>query len=137
MMTAETTVRQIMRPIISIDSKAKVKDAALLMVEKKIGSLIVNRNGLPFGMVTERDMTREIVAQALDASKVSVGDIMSVPLVTVEASASIVEAARKMVEKKVKRLAVTRENKITGIVSQTDLVQHMTDFQKLAKMGMV
>jgi len=137
MMTAETTVHQIMRPIISIDSKAKVKDAALLMVEKKIGSLIVNRNGLPFGMVTERDMTREIVAQALDASKVSVGDIMSVPLVTVEASASIVEAARKMVEKKVKRLAVTRENKITGIVSQTDLVQHMTDFQKLAKMGMV
>ena len=133
----ETTVRQIMRPIISIDSKAKVKDAALLMAEKKIGSLIVNRNGLPFGMVTERDMMREIVAQALDASKVSVGDIMSVPLVTLDASASIVEAARKMVEKKVKRLAIAEENKITGIVSQTDLVQHMTDFQKLAKMGMV
>ena len=135
-MTAETTVRQIMRPIISIDSKAKVKDAARLMVEKKIGSLIANRDGLPFGMVTERDMMREIVARAVDSSKVSVSDIMSAPLATVEASASIVDAARKMVEKKLKRLVVTEGDKITWIVSQTDIVQHVTDFQKLAKMGM-
>ena len=136
-MTAETTVRQIMRTIISIDSKAKVKDAARLMVEKKIGSLIANRDGLPFGMLTERDMIQEIVARAVDPSKVSVSDIMSAPLATIEASARIVDAARKMVEKKLRRLVVTEGDKITGIVSQTDLVQHMTDFQKLAKMGMI
>ncbi len=41
-----------------------------------------------------------------------------------------------MVEKQVKRLVVTEHDKIIGIVSQTDLVQSMTDFQKLAKMGM-
>jgi signal-transduction protein with cAMP-binding, CBS, and nucleotidyltransferase domain len=41
-----------------------------------------------------------------------------------------------MVEKQVKRLVVTEHDKIIGIVSQTDLVQTMTDFQKLAKMGM-
>jgi signal-transduction protein with cAMP-binding, CBS, and nucleotidyltransferase domain len=41
-----------------------------------------------------------------------------------------------MVEKRVKRLIVTEHDKIIGIVSQTDLVQSMTDFQKLAKMGM-
>jgi len=132
----ETTVRHIMRPIISIDSKAKVKDAARLMMAKKIGSLIANRNGLPFGMVTERDMTREIVARAADPSTVSVSLIMSAPLATIEASASIVDAARKMAEKNLKRLVVTEGDKITGIVSQTDLVHHMTDFQKLAKMGM-
>ncbi len=135
-MTVEITVRQIMRPIISIDSKAKVKDAARLMTEKKIGSLIANRDGLPFGMVTERDMMREIVARAADPSKVSVSDIMSAPLHTVEASTSIVDAARKMDEKNLRRLVVTEGDKITGIVSQTDLVHHMTDFQKLARMGM-
>jgi CBS domain-containing protein len=41
-----------------------------------------------------------------------------------------------MVEKRVKRLVVTDQDKIVGIVSQTDLVSHITDFQKLAKMGM-
>ena len=135
-MGSEITVGQIMHPIISIDSKAKVKDAARLMVQKKIGSLVANRDGLPFGMVTERDMTREIVARAADPSKVLVSDIMSAPLHTIDASASIVEVARKMVEKKLRRLIVTEGDKIIGIVGQTDLVHHATDFQKLAKMGM-
>jgi CBS domain-containing protein len=133
---AEITVRQIMRTIVSIDLKAKAKDAARLMVEKRIGSLIANRDGLPFGIVTERDLVKKIVAQATDPTKVTVGDIMTAPLATIDASSSLIDAARKMVEKQVKRLVVTEHDKIIGIVSQTDLVQSMTDFQKLAKMGM-
>jgi len=125
-----------MRTIVSIDLKAKAKDAARLMVEKRIGSLIANRDGLPFGIVTERDLVKKIVAQATDPTKVTVGDIMTAPLATIDASSSLIDAARKMVEKQVKRLVVTEHDKIIGIVSQTDLVQSMTDFQKLAKMGM-
>jgi len=125
-----------MRTIISIDSKAKVKDAAALMVEKRIGSLIANRDGLPFGIITERDLIAKIAAQGVDPSKTTVGEVMTVPLTTIDASANIVDAARRMVEKQVKRLVVTDQDKIVGIVSQTDLVQHLMDFQKLAKMGM-
>ncbi len=125
-----------MRNIISVDSKAKAKDAAKLMVDRGIGSLIANRDGLPFGIVTERDLVKKIVADAADPSKVTVGDIMTAPLATIDASLSLIDAARKMVEKQVKRLVVTDRDKIIGIVSQTDLVQAMTDFQKLAKMGL-
>jgi CBS domain-containing protein len=135
-MSAEPIVRQIMRTIISIDAKAKAKEAARLMVEKHIGSLIANRDGLPFGIVTERDMLEKIVAQSADPSKLTVQEIMTAPLATIDASASLIDAARKMVEKQLKRLVVTEHDKIIGIVSQTDLVQSMTDFQKLAKMGM-
>jgi signal-transduction protein with cAMP-binding, CBS, and nucleotidyltransferase domain len=135
-LTAEITVRQIMRTIVSIDSKAKAKDAARLMVEKGIGSLIANRDGLPFGIVTERDLVEKIVAEATDPSKLTVADIMTAPLATIDASGSLIYAARKMVEKQVKRLVVTEHDKIIGIISQTDLVASMTDFQKLAKMGM-
>ncbi len=135
-MSEDITVRQIMRTIVSIDSKAKAKDAARLMVEKQIGSLVANREGLPFGIITERDMMEKIVAQGIDPAKVTVTEIMTVPLATVDASASLIDAARKMVEKQMKRLVVTEHDKIIGIVSQTDLIQHMTDFQKLAKMGM-
>jgi CBS domain-containing protein len=125
-----------MRTIISIDSKAKAKDAARLMVEKGIGSLVANRDGLPFGIVTERDLVEKIVADATDPSKLTVADIMTAPLATIDAQGSLIDAARKMVEKQVKRLVVTEHDKIIGIVSQTDLVASMTDFQKLAKMGM-
>jgi len=135
-LTSELTVRQIMRTIISIDSKAKARDAARLMVEKRIGSLIANRDGLPFGIVTERDLVDKIVAGAADPSKVTVTEMMTAPLVTIDASSPLIDAARRMVEKQVKRLVVTEHDKIIGIVSQTDLVQTMTDFQKLAKMGM-
>ena len=125
-----------MRTIVSIDSKAKVRDAARLMVEKGIGSLIANRDGLPFGIVTERDLMEKIAAEGVDPTKMTVSEVMTAPLTTVDAGSSIVDAARRMVEKRVKRLVVTDQEKIVGIVTQTDLVSHMTDFQKLAKLGM-
>jgi signal-transduction protein with cAMP-binding, CBS, and nucleotidyltransferase domain len=135
-MSSDITVRQLMRTIISIDCKAKAKEAARMMVQKGIGSLVANRDGLPFGIVTERDLMEKIVAQGVDPAKVTVEDIMTAPLATIDASASLIDAARKMVEKQMKRLVVTEHDKIIGILSQTDLVQSMTDFQKLAKMGM-
>ena len=135
-MTSDLTVRELMRTIVSIDSKAKVKDAARMMVEKRIGSLIANRDGLPFGIITERDLVEKIAAEGVDPAKTAVSEVMTAPLTTINASASIIDAARRMVEKRVKRLVVTDQDKIVGIVSQTDLVSHITDFQKLAKMGM-
>lgn len=135
-MSPEVTVSKIMRTIISIDTKAKVKDAARMMVDKGIGSLVANRDGLPFGIVTERDLVQKIVALGADPSKLTVSDVMIAPLTTIEASASLIDAARKMSEKQIKRLVVTEHDKIIGIISQTDLVQHMNDFQKLAKMGL-
>jgi signal-transduction protein with cAMP-binding, CBS, and nucleotidyltransferase domain len=122
--------------IVSIDLKTKARDAARLMAEKHIGSLIANRDGLPFGIITERDFMEKIVAQGADPSKVTVGEIMTAPLATIDASASLVDAARKMVEKRVKRLVVTEHDNIIGIISQTDVVQHLSDFKTLAKMGM-
>ena len=135
-MGSEATVRQIMRTIISIDSKAKARDAARLMVDKHIGSLIANRDGLPFGIVTERDMVEKLVANSNDPSKTSVSEIMTAPLVTIDVGAPLIDAARRMVEKQVKRLVVTEHDRIIGIVSQTDLIQSMNDLQKLAKLGM-
>jgi len=135
-MSSEITVRKIMRTSISIDSKAKVKDAARMMIERGVGSLIANREGLPFGIITERDLVGKIVAKAADPSKLTVADIMTAPLTTIDASATLIDAARKMVQKQIKRLVVTEHDKIIGIITQTDLVHSMTDFQELAKMGM-
>lgn len=134
-MDCEMAVRQIMRTILSVDSKTKVKDAARMMVERGVGSLVANRDGLPFGIVTERDLVERIVAEAADPSRMTVGEVMTVPLTTIDPSASLADAARKMVEKQIERLVVAEHGNIVGIVSQTDLVQSLVDFQKLAKLG--
>ena len=72
-MGTELSIRQIMRTIVSVDSKSKVKEAARMMVEKGIGSLIANRDGLPFGIITERDLMEKIVAEGVDPAKITVG----------------------------------------------------------------
>lgn len=135
-MNSEIAVRQIMRPIVSIDSKAKARDAARLMVEKHIGSLVANRDGLPFGMVTERDLMKKILVDGEDPSKVTVGDVMIAPLATIDVSSTAMDAVRRMIEKQVKRLVVTEEKKIVGIVTQTDLIKSLTNFKTLTKLGM-
>ncbi len=135
-MNSEIAVRQIMRPIVSIDSKAKARDAARLMVEKHIGSLVANRDGLPFGMVTERDLMKKILVDGGDPSKVTVGDVMIAPLVTIDVSSTAMDAVRRTIEKQVKRLVVTEEKKIVGIVTQTDLIRSLTNFKTLTKLGM-
>lgn len=124
-----------MRSIVSVDVNTKVKDAAKIMVQKAIGSLIINKEGEPFGMVTDMDLVDKIVAAGADPSRVTVGEIMTVPLATIDVDASLVDASRRMVEKQVKRLAVSESGRIVGIVSQTDIVREITDLEKLAKFG--
>lgn len=135
-MNSEIVVRQIMRTIVSIESKAKTRDAARLMIEKQIGSLVANRDGLPFGIITERDLMKKTLVDGADPSKVTVGDVMIAPLVTIDVSSTLMDAVRRMSEKQVKRLVVTEDKKIIGIVTQTDLIQSLTDFKTLAKLGM-
>lgn len=114
----------------------KAREAARLMVEKEIGSLVANRAGLPFGMVTEHDLTKKIIVDGAEPSKATVGDIMTAPLVTIDASANVMDAVRRMIEKQVKHLGVTEHEMIIGIVSQTDLLHTLSDFKTLTKLGM-
>ncbi len=106
------------------------------MVEKQIGSLVANRDGVPFGMVTEHDLMKKVLVEGADPFKLAVGDVMVAPLVTIDVSSTLMDAVRTMSEKQVKRLAVAEGEKIVGIVTQTDLIHSLTDFKTLTKLGM-
>ena len=71
------------REVLRIDGAAAALEAAKLMVERNVGSLLVTRDGETVGIVTERDYLRRVVAEELDGRKTPVREIMSAPLIVV------------------------------------------------------
>jgi len=122
------TVGDVMtRELVSVDKSAPVINAINLMVEKNIGSVVVTENGKPVGILTERDIMKRVCPQELCTRKVTAGEIMSHPLITIEASARLGEAALLMVEKGIRRLLVVDKGKVVGIVTQKDIMRGTLD----------
>ncbi|MBU0762472.1 MAG: CBS domain-containing protein [Candidatus Altiarchaeota archaeon] len=98
-------------------------EAAKLMAEKNISSLILLHDKSVSGIVTEKDFLKRVVIAGLDAGKIPVKRIMSTPVETISENADIDEAARVMRDKKIKKLVVTgADNSLSGIVTSFDVI---------------
>jgi CBS domain-containing protein len=116
-------VRDVMtRPVITADADIDVLTAAKRMALANVGCLIVVSGEKPIGILTERDLVKKVVAKAADPQAVKVGDVMSSPLVTISPDASLRDAASLMLKSGVKRLPVTSNERLVGIITDTDLV---------------
>jgi CBS domain-containing protein len=93
----------------SIGQSASVVDAARLMREEHIGSLPIIDDEKLVGMITDRDITTRVVAEAADPKTTSVGDVYSRDLISVEPDRDLEEALRLMARHQVRRLARCRE----------------------------
>ncbi len=120
-------VNDIMRRIVvTIGPDGNMDEAARRMGEMRIGSLIVVEEA-PVGIVTERDLITRVLARGMDPEGVEVKKVMSSPLVSIQPSATIKEAAQKMNEERKSRLAVIEEGGLRGIVTSSDLVQSLPE----------
>jgi CBS domain-containing protein len=118
-------VRDIMsRPVITAKETDTAADVAKLMAKHSIGCVLVSgRKGETVGIVTERDIVQRIAAKNLLPSKVTVGESMSKPVITIRSNASVTDAARLMNQKKVRRLAVIEDGKLAGILTMKDILE--------------
>ena len=126
-------VRDIMydrNELFTIDQNVSVREAAKFMTEKNIGALLVEKDEVIKGIVTTGDFMRKVISEDKDHKAVKVKDIMSSPLIMINDNAGIVEAAQLMAKYNIKRLAVTDEGEITGIVSNSLIGKNI---EKLAK----
>ena len=112
------------KDVVTIDENKSVFEAAELMTAKGIGCLVITRQDVPVGMVTERDFVRRVVAKkgSLDSK---VFGIMSKYLITVGPDTSLKEASRIMSDNKIRRLPVVKDKKIVGIVVASDFVRNV------------
>jgi CBS domain-containing protein len=105
----------------SIGASEPVVDAARLMREQHVGSLPVTDNEKLVGMITDRDITTRVVAEAADPKMISVGDVYSRDLISVEPDQDLDEALRLMARHQVRRLPVIENGSLVGIVAQADI----------------
>jgi len=110
-------------PVITIDVETSVKEATRSMIDNKIGSILVTRQGKPLGIVTERDLIERIVEPSRDPSKTKIKEIMSAPLITISKETGILVAMRKMREYEISRLVVMDDDTLIGILSEKDIVR--------------
>ncbi|OPX74352.1 MAG: Inosine-5'-monophosphate dehydrogenase [Methanoregulaceae archaeon PtaB.Bin152] len=110
-----------------------VARAAMLMCRDEVGSCIVlGRDNLPVGIVTEEDINCKVVAKDLKPSTVQVSEIMSTPLITISADKYAKDAAHMMIKHRVRRLPVVDdENKVIGIVTVRDILTVSTEINEL------
>ena len=105
----------------SIGASASVVEAARLMREEHIGSLPITDGDTLVGMITDRDITTRVVAEAADPATTSVGDVYSQDLVSVEPDKDLEEALGLMARHQVRRLPVLEDGRLVGIVAQADI----------------
>ena len=97
--------------------------AAKLMKREDVGSLVIIEDGTAIGIITEKDLVQKVVAEGRHASKVTVQEIMSSPLVTISPKESVSDAARKMALMRLRRLPVVSEGRLIGVLTENDVLR--------------
>ena len=107
----------------TIPATANIADACATMKANDVGSLIVLEDGRPSGIVTERDVVTKVAALDKRPSTVLVKDVMTSPLIAVHPHQEVVEAAKIMSGRKIRRLPVIKEGQLVGIVTENDILR--------------
>ena len=110
------------RDVKAVPRDASVRDAARLMRDTRVGSLLVESGGQYVGILSETELVRRGVAEGLDFDHTAVHLVMSSPIITLDVGRSAVEANSVMSERAIRHLAITEEGRIIGILSVRDLL---------------
>ena len=119
------------RDVIHVDAGLSVQDAAQLMREKHIGTLVVveqpNSERIPIGIVTDRDIVVSVIAADVDVQTLSVGDIMQRQLATCTESQELFDAVQTMRVRGVRRLPVLNgQGGLSGLLSADDIISALS-----------
>ncbi|MFZ8857397.1 MAG: cyclic nucleotide-binding/CBS domain-containing protein [Candidatus Caldarchaeales archaeon] len=120
-------VRDVMETNVpTIDAKATVMEAVQRMVKENVWSFLVTKEGLPVGVVTERDILRRCISKGYSLN-MRVEEIMSSPIITIGPDEPVGRALQIMAEKNVRRLYVVEGGKVIGRITQTKSMESLLD----------
>ena len=115
------------REVVFVEPDTSIAQAARLMREHHVGGLVVvqEKNGkrVPVGIITDRDLVIEVIAEGVDMSDITVGDIMSDQLVTAREGDDLLETLKMMRARGIRRLPVIDDDgALAGILTVDDLI---------------
>ena len=127
-------VQEIMiKDVITLGTKATVSEAVRLMNEHKIGCVVIIHNGDAIGIITERDMLKRVLIETRDPETTKVSQIMTAPLVVGNPEMDIQEAVRLMAAEKIRKLPITEDGKLVGMITLTDLGRSVAYLEHIFK----
>jgi CBS domain-containing protein len=122
-----TSVESIMqskgREVWTVTPKEPVVDALKILDTKNIGALVVVQGDAVIGIVSERDFARKLLLKSSLIHEMTVGAIMTSPVITVSPEKSIDHCMELMTSKRIRHLPVVENNKLVGLISIGDVVK--------------
>jgi CBS domain-containing protein len=123
-----TIAKLMRRPVQILSPDASCVEAASLMRDENIGSIIVAEDGRPLGVVTDRDLVTRVIATGGDPRRTSVRDVMSAEPLFVSGDRGLDQVLSAMRDFGVRRLPIVDENgRLCGLVSADDLLVLIAD----------
>lgn len=129
------------REVVFATREMSLTEAAQLMRKHHVGALVVvdeaDGKRVPVGMVTDRDIVIQVIAQSLDIAEFTVGDIMGPQLISVQEKEGVFEIIRLMRSKAIRRIpVVNQDGGLVGIVSADDILDLLAEeVAELAKVA--
>jgi CBS domain-containing protein len=112
--------------LIKMNTDSTVLEVAKTLAKRDVSSVLLEDSGKIIGILTERDLVRNVCARDLLASKTPASAIMSTPIVTVSKNALVERSADLMIKNKVRHLAIEdNHHNIIGIITTTDLARYL------------
>mgnify|MGYP006338039433 CR=1 FL=1 len=130
MTTVSTILARKNKPAITLSPESSVLDSLLIMAEKNIGSVIVKEGEKYLGIITERDYSRKVILKGKDSISTKARDIMSTDLPSVKPEDTIDHCMQLMTKHNIRYMPVFEDNKLSGIISMSDVVKETILSQK-------
>ena len=116
------------KDFLSLSADTSVYEAARKMKEAKRGFAIIGTTADPNGVITEWDILSKVVAEGRDPGKVTLKDIMSTDLLTIDAGAGLSAVSQLMSQKGVRRLLVKDGDQVVGFITSRTMLARMNDY---------
>lgn len=122
MPTAQDVLAKKTGAVAVIGEEVTVTEAAKIMSDRRIGSLVVVRGEKVVGIFTERDVLNRVVARHLDPLETHVKEVMTTPVACCQPTTKLAECRSVMTEKRIRHLPVVMENRLVGMISSGDIL---------------
>ena len=119
------------KDVVKVENDKSVYDVCNIYKNQGVGSLVVVKEGMVVGIVTERDIIERVITKLKNPRETKVEEIMSRNIKTIHASAKVEKAVEIMKEYKIKKLPVILNNNILGIVTITDVANVLPEFTRI------
>lgn len=111
------------KEITLLPSTATVLDAAKFMTDMNVGSVIIMKDDIPSGILTDRDIVAKVLAQGKDPRTTKIGEIMRTPVVTISEDKDIIDVTKLISTHAIRRLPVVGTNgKLVGVITLDDVL---------------